>query len=118
VLRFVLPALLWTLTVTILTLLPGKDLPTVDIVNFDKLAHFGVFFLLNFLYLRWKLFGPNLKPSALIITILIIAYGGLIEILQGTFYTDRFADWFDFLANAAGVGTAYLAFPLLSKFIR
>lgn len=114
-LQFVLPALLWTLTVTTLTLLPGKDLPSVEIVNFDKFAHFGVFFLLNILYLRWKAFGPNLRLSLLSITIVVIAYGGLIEILQGLFYVDRFADWFDFIANALGAGIAYMAFPILSK---
>jgi VanZ family protein len=118
VIRFVLPALVWTLVVTILTLLPGKDLPQVNVVNFDKFAHLGVFFLMNFLYLRWKKFGPNLKPSALIITLFIIAYSGLIELLQGTFYTDRFADWFDFFANATGAGIAYLTFPVISNLKR
>jgi VanZ family protein len=118
VLKFSAPAFIWTLVVTILTLLPGRDLPQVNVVNFDKFAHLGVFFLMNFLYLRWKKFGPNLKPSTLIITLLIIAYSGLIELLQGIFYTDRFADWFDFLANATGAGIAYITFPALANLKR
>lgn len=116
--RFAFPAITWTCVVTVLTLLPGKDLPQVNVVNFDKFAHLGVFFLMNFLYLRWKQFGPTLQLSARTITLLVIAYGGLIELLQGTFYTDRFADWYDFLANATGAGMAYLTFPVISKFKR
>lgn len=117
-LRYVLPALVWTLTVTILTLLPGKDLPEVDIVNFDKLAHFGVFFLLSILYLRWKAFGPKIKASKLAIVIVIIAYGGIIELLQGAFYTDRFADIWDFSANSIGALSGGFIFPRVSAILR
>ncbi len=116
--RYVLPALVWTLTVTILTLLPGKDLPEVNIVNFDKVAHLGVFFLLCILYLRWKSFGPRLQASNFTIACIIIAYGGIIEILQGTFYTDRFSDIWDFAANSTGVLTGIFIYPKISAFIR
>jgi VanZ family protein len=96
------PALLWTITISILTLLPGKDLPKVDIVNFDKVAHLGVFFALNLLYLRWLAKNYTSKKRILSITLGCIAYGGLIEILQGTLYTDRYADIYDFIFNALG----------------
>lgn len=114
-LRFVLPALVWTLVVTILTLLPGKDLPEVQLVNFDKFAHFGVFFLLEWLYLRWKTWGPNLGLSVVSISLIVISYGGLIEILQGTLYTDRYADLFDFIANASGAFAALIVFRTYRK---
>jgi VanZ family protein len=117
-LRYVLPALVWTLTVTILTLLPGKDLPEVDIVNFDKFAHFGVFFLLCILFLRWKTFGPKLKASTFAIVLVIIAYGGIIELLQGAFYTDRFADIWDFTANGIGALSGGFIFPRISALLR
>lgn len=95
------PALLWTLLVSILTLMPGRDLPEVRIVNFDKMAHFGVFALLEWLYLYWLCLGRSINKPELI-TLACIAYGGLIEILQGTFYTDRYADFLDFLFNSLG----------------
>lgn len=95
------PALLWTVIVSILTLLPGRDLPEVHIVNFDKMAHLGVFGLLEWLYLNWICLGKRYK-NALVITLACIAYGGLIEVLQGTFYTDRYADVWDFLFNSIG----------------
>ena len=113
--RFVLPAIAWTIIVTILTLLPGKDLPDVQIVNFDKFAHVGVFFLLSLLYSRWKLYGKGLNVSLPLIVVVIILYGGLIEILQGTFYTDRYADIYDFIANGVGAILGGIIYPLLAS---
>lgn len=112
-LRYALPAILWTSIVTVLTLLPGKDLPEVNIVNFDKMAHLGVFGLLAFLYLRWKFFGTGLNLSIRNILLIIIAYGGCIEIMQGTFYTDRHADLIDFIANGTGVILGWLSFRIM-----
>jgi VanZ family protein len=105
------PALLWTLIVGILTLLPGRDLPDVRIVNFDKMAHFGVFALLEFLYLQWLCLGRSyLFPGR--ITVGCIAYGGIIEILQGTFYTDRYSDIWDFVFNGLGCLGGWMIFRL------
>lgn len=84
-------------------LLPGRDLPEVDIVNFDKMAHTGVFALLTYLYMRWYHSKKGIESKlnwALVLA--LIAYGGIIEVLQGAFYTDRFASWLDFVANGLG----------------
>jgi VanZ family protein len=110
-LRVALPAIIWTIIITILTLMPGKDLPEVHIVNFDKMAHLGVFGLLSFLYLRWQ--SAGLKITVFLLLSCLIAYGGLIEIAQGTFYTDRHADIIDFLANTAGVLLGWLCFRFM-----
>ncbi len=83
--------------------MPGKDLPEVHIVNFDKFAHVFVFFVLNSLYLIWNNRSTSAKKfNPYLITFSCIAYGGLIEILQGLFYTDRYSDFFDFAANSVG----------------
>lgn len=89
-------AIVWTLVVAFLTLLPGKDLPEVNIVNFDKAAHLGVFGLLEWLYLLW------IPKRYLHITLICVLYGGILEVLQGTFYEDRHADVWDFVFNALG----------------
>lgn len=110
-LRHAVPAVGWTVAVAILCLLPGKDLPEVRIVHFDKLLHLGAFGLLNFLHLRWERFralqgqGP---ASFLRITLAVALYGGLLELLQGALYTDRYASWADAAANAAGAMLAVL----------
>lgn len=116
--RYYLPAIIWTLVVTFLTLLPGKDLPLINLINFDKFAHIGAFGLLNLLYLRWLLLVTGKGFAAIFITLCVILYGGLIELLQGFFYIDRFADWTDFVANTCGCLCALLISPYLPKFLR
>ncbi|MFN4122321.1 MAG: VanZ family protein [Flavobacteriales bacterium] len=115
-------ATLWLVVTTILCLLPGKDMPEINIVNFDKAAHFLVFGLLCFLWLRFvwqfKLTQQGKKSSVLIVALAIIFYGGFMEVLQGVFYADRTADVFDFIANSLGVITAVVIsfmFPVLVK---
>lgn len=106
------PALLWTLIVTTLTLLPGRDLPEVRIVNFDKMAHFAVFGLLEWLYLNWICLGRSISKPGLV-TFACIAYGGLIEILQGAIYIDRYADVWDFVFNGLGCAAAWGLFKII-----
>lgn len=103
-----LPALFWSVVVTVLCLLPGKDLPEVQVVNFDKFVHITVFGLLCWLYLRWLMRKKTHSLSGQILVVLaVIVYGGLMEVLQGAFYTDRSADWLDFAANSAGCIIAF-----------
>ncbi|MFN5371027.1 MAG: VanZ family protein [Bacteroidia bacterium] len=108
------PALLWSLIVTVLTLLPGRDLPDVHIVNFDKMAHFAVFGLLEWLYLNWICLGRSISKPGLV-TLGCIAYGGLIEILQGAFYIDRYADFWDFTFNSMGCIAGWIFFSVYVK---
>lgn len=89
-------ALLWTIVVTLLTLMPGKDLPHVPIVSFDKIAHLGAFGLMAWLYLRWR------PDRAALVTAASASYGALIEVLQGALTADRIADPWDAAANALG----------------
>ena len=117
-LRYVLPAFFWTMLITILCLMPGKDLPSVSIVNFDKFVHISFFGMLNLLYLRWGVFGNGLKLSPIKITIFTIFYGGMIEVVQGTFYTDRHADLMDFIANSVGALIALYCIRFTPNFLK
>ena len=116
--RYTLPAIIWTIVVSTLTLLPGKDLPEIHVINFDKFAHLGVFGLLNLLYLRWQRFGTSTGIPSLWVTIFVVMYGGLIEFLQWAFYTDRTADFGDFAANTLGCLLAWICLPLLPNKLR
>jgi VanZ family protein len=109
------PALIWTLIVGILTLLPGRDLPEVRIVNFDKVAHLGVFALLEWLYLNWLSIAADRIKRGILITLCCIAFGGTIEVLQGTLYTDRYADVWDFIFNGLGCCLGVFVFSRTCK---
>ena len=100
--------------------MPGKDIPHIsflELLQFDKLVHASVFFILTFLLVKaYKKPEASIKVQNHPFTIaasLAIAYGGLLEILQGLVFIDRTADVFDFIANSIG---ALLAVLLIRKY--
>lgn len=105
-------ALLWAGFIAFLCGLPGKDIPHIsflELLSFDKWVHASVFFVLVlFLSKAYRLadiefFRHHANKIALL---LAIAYGGLLEILQGILFIDRSADLYDFIANSFGAAMA------------
>ena len=95
------------ITISLACLLPGKDLPEVHI--WDKAEHMIAFGSLAF----W--FGSIvIRRDLPWVAIGVIAFGGLIEVLQGTMGLGRDADWHDLLADSVGValGLALVVTPL------
>lgn len=115
-------AICWLVLTTVLCLLPGKDLPQIQIVNFDKAAHFFVFGMLCFLWIRFlhPILAQHKPLTALIlwVTVFTILYGIVMEIMQGAFYTDREADVYDIVANGLGAIVAGLIVYCLPKFLK
>ncbi|MBI4945599.1 MAG: VanZ family protein [Bacteroidetes bacterium] len=105
-LKYNLLSILWTILILVLCLMPGKDLPSVSIWEFDKLAHFGIYLILALLmYYGWKKqnFFLSLRQNTLIkILILTSAYGFAVEIMQELFTADRHFELLDALANSTG----------------
>jgi len=101
---YLLLAILWTLIVTMLSLMTissslGSSIP---IQNKDKYVHFTfyfVFVVLWFLYAESKSIKHQMKY---IILFASIGYGILMEICQGIFTQSRTPDIFDVLANSTG----------------
>jgi VanZ family protein len=106
-------AILWTIIIIILCSLPGKDLPSVDILNFDKVAHFGVMWLWAILWM-WD------KPSHSLIFIAILGgvFGTAIEFYQERLPWERSFDWFDALADFIGACLGALTWWIGSKFMK
>jgi len=42
------------------------------------------------------------NASIILIILLCISYGGLLEIMQATVFSNRSGDWLDFIANSFG----------------
>ena len=117
-----LPTILWALVILILCGMPGKDVPHIsflELFQFDKLVHATIFFVLVIFALRgFRLQAKNkyLKTNAAMIAVASsVAYGGILEILQGTIFSERSADIFDFIANSFGCFVALLLYPKISK---
>ena len=110
-----LPTIIWALIILIWCGTPGKDVPNITIFQFDKFVHAIIFFILVIFAIRgFRLQTKNKyfqKNSAFLAVGLSIAYGGILEILQGTIFEDRSADIYDFIANSFGCFVALLLYP-------
>lgn len=97
-------------------LMPGKDVPSLSIFQYDKLIHFGIFGLLAFLFL-FLFRNPALKQAGIIVFLSCTAYGYFVEILQGSGITaGRSFDHYDALADAVGAALGVIIFFVLKYF--
>jgi VanZ family protein len=107
---------IWLAIVMVLCLMPAKDLPETSLAkipNFDKLVHFGMYFIFAVL-----LFRPykTIKIPVLTCTLLTsLIAGGMIEVLQYAVTDCRSADWRDFAADFAGAVAGLVFYNLLIK---
>lgn len=86
--------------------MPGSYIPTTDwleLLSFDKFVHASIFFGLVCLWLVYFYKIDRITSNVIILTLLsCILYGGLLEIMQATVFSERSADWLDFIANSFG----------------
>lgn len=85
----------------------------------DKVVHFCMYFgLSSMLWIDHLLkYKGNYKPKHLLFgaVLLPVAWGGLMEIAQGVFTSDRACELADFIANTSGVLVASLCFAVFLK---
>ena len=107
-------ALLYTITLAVLSLLSSDDLPTFEVVNADKIAHIIAYALLCFL---WYLFMKSTKFSKglLIAASAALIYGIILEVLQGILTEARTPDMYDILANCIGVAFISIILVIRNK---
>lgn len=117
-----LPGIAWFFIVGILTLMPGKDVPDVGWLNFpdfDKIVHIVLFGGLTLLfclpYLKTGISFRKKRTIFIRISLLMILWGFIIELIQKFFVTGRSFEWLDLLADSVGV---FLAFWISSKLIK
>jgi len=120
-LKKIIPALLWAIVIFILTCMKPSGLPHVSLWNLpaDKFVHaflFGV--LAHFLVYGFAMqhIYKYLRSSPLIFAFLVVVtYGGVIELLQKYIFTWRSAEWWDWICDLLG---ALLVIVLLRNFYR
>ena len=96
--------LFWLLLGIILaiSLMPAADAPTV--FAYDKLNHGLAFFTLS---LMARLLWP--RTNAAFLLVLLMVFGGGIELLQFSMGLGRDADWMDFAADIVAIVLGLLA---------
>jgi VanZ family protein len=122
-----IPAILFTVVLTVLLCLPGSAFTTVNAkyewltkIYIDKWVHVFLFFVAAFLWMR-PVVKLNLPFKSLtvkivaVILVLVILYGLLMELIQLWFVPNRSFEWLDILADAFGAFIGYVFAKRLIK---
>lgn len=105
--RYIIMPGIIALAIFYLTCIVNVDsIPVPDrVLHYDKLAHFGMFFVLSgaiyFDYYHFHKGKPNKFMWVLLGLLIPVIYGGAIEIVQEQFFS-RSGEWMDFVADALG----------------
>ena len=119
--RPMLPTVSWAFLVLCLYAIPGSEIRSItfwDLLAADKFAHALVFMILVTIMRvgmrRQSVFPGLIHRSKWLSVLIAIAYGGILEILQGVFFIDRTPDILDFVANTIGALLGLLLFRLIT----
>ncbi len=86
--------------------------PWMAEVGFDKFVHFGMYLVLSLLLAYDGLTPLQLENRRIKIVRLMVlmpmVYGGVIELIQCFFTSNRSGSWMDWLADIAGCVVAYV----------
>jgi len=111
--KLFLKPIIWLALICYGLFIPANELPTkpfLSIPHFDKIVHFGLFFVFCLLlFLPFKKLKMNLYVYAPAISLLL---AGVLEIVQQIISSSRSSNLYDFVANAAGVVASVLFFHL------
>lgn len=111
-------AFLWATIIFALCATPGQFIPSanwLELLSFDKWVHATMFFILCSLLFLVILKYDLSKLWMIVFFVSGVLYGGLLEIMQAKCFTNRSADWQDFVANSFGCVVAILVFKKLKK---
>lgn len=111
-------AVLYTIALTLGSLMRPIHITAKPISNIDKLLHAGAYFGLTVLWILWMLYKRSdqkeisskaLWKITIGVVIIAVLYGVLMEVLQGTLTSYRTPDTWDIVANTTGSVLALLA---------
>lgn len=116
----ILPLILSLLIFIVTCLITTNSIPSLpEGLQWDKIAHFGMFFLLSavIMYDYYRMHNKSPSRTRWIFWGLIVPvfYGGLIELLQKYFFYPRNAEWGDWIADIVGALTATLLSIVILK---
>lgn len=104
-------AIVYTIALTLGSLMRPVHIIKTPISNIDKLLHAGAYFGLTVLWIMWMIFKRSSKNDVSLkvvwkivlgVVVIAILYGVLMEVLQGTLTSYRTPDGWDILANTTG----------------
>lgn len=120
---FLVSAILITCFITFISLKETNELPSISLVNIDKIFHIFAYVVLTVLWaISFYFYLPQMHFWKLLATVVfvLLCYGIIIEALQSRITTTRLFELNDLLANLIGIflGSAiyrYLVVPKLKN---
>jgi hypothetical protein len=113
-------ALIWALIIFGMCSMPGGLIPSaswLELLSFDKWVHAGIFFILCALLFAGAALKDQSFATLCFWCFLSIVYGGSLEIMQAKVFSERSADWQDFVANSFGCLVALALHKRIAKFV-
>ena len=115
-------SIVWTAIIILATTLPSNSIPKsslLEIPHFDKIVHFGLFFVLAMFIISeqntLRLQGGLTRKAIILALSFTIAYGLIIEFLQYFLLPSRSGGLFDFLANTLGSIVAVVLYRFVNR---
>jgi len=113
--RWHLPAILWAVFILALTSYPRVELPEMQIIGFDKVGHFGIYFIFTLLVIRAVFrYRSSLIRRAMKKSLLIAFLFAIFDEVHQMFIPGRFANVYDAIADMTGVVIAQLVFYFIA----
>ena len=109
----------WLGILTILLLLPGRDIPSINLdlgIPTDKLVHFTALFIATGSFLLSIHWEENKHRKKIILG--LIVYGVFMEFLQSVLQKTRAFEVGDIIANLSGVLAAVVLYVIIGKIIK
>lgn len=115
-------SVVWTLIILLATTLPSSTIPKIpllDIPHFDKIVHFGLFFILATFLLsegnKLRKQGELTRFAIVVALSVSFIYGLTIELLQFYLLPTRSGSWLDFIANIIGAFAAVITYKFVNR---
>lgn len=99
----------WWLIIFMLCATPGAFIPSADwmeLLSLDKWVHAAIFFILTSLFILQHKRTNQKKQALFFYFFLCLVYGVTLEWMQAKFFSERYADWQDIVANTFGCAVA------------
>ncbi len=97
-----LPLIIWVCIILGLSFSSFDQAAKYDIPGIDKVAHFGMFFVLALLAIIQV---KRKRLTILNVVVFSIFLAAITELVQHFFIDNRHGNWLDFLSNLAGLGS-------------
>lgn len=112
--NLLLIALFVTVAIVFLSLINTNQLPQTEVKVSDKVLHAFAYMVLFWVWMAVFRKDRHIK-TAILLFITLVAFGILLEFLQGTLTDYRTADWKDALANTTGLLLGWISFEFIYK---